>query len=129
MMFLSPFTPTLFPPPSRGRVSLVFPHIPKRFFMKLLTIPQISVNGVSCCFISWHLYLPGYRQQKLTIKKSVRTEMQASLWGESYKVRQNKSRSFWKILFFVLTMGSTLVIFIQMRLEREADEANLRLSG
>jgi len=31
-------TPTLFPPPSRGRVFLVFPYIPERFFIELLTI-------------------------------------------------------------------------------------------
>jgi len=35
------FTPTLFPPPSRGRVSLVFPYVPDRFFIELLTISKI----------------------------------------------------------------------------------------
>jgi len=43
----------LFPPPSRppaqkslwlgeGRVSLVFPYVPERFFIKLLTIPNFN---------------------------------------------------------------------------------------
>jgi hypothetical protein len=39
-MLVRPFTPTLFPPPLRGRVSLVFPYIPERFFIKLLTISK-----------------------------------------------------------------------------------------
>jgi len=33
-----PFTPTLFPPPSRGRVSLAFGHVPERFFIKVIMI-------------------------------------------------------------------------------------------
>ena len=40
------FTPTLFPPPSRGRVFLVFPYVPERFFIELLTISLFSKGGV-----------------------------------------------------------------------------------
>jgi len=42
-MPVSPFTPTLFPPPSRGRVSLVFPYSSEWFFITFLTLPPGGV--------------------------------------------------------------------------------------
>ncbi len=38
---LSSFTPTLFPPPSRGRDVLVFLYLPDWFFITFLTLPMI----------------------------------------------------------------------------------------
>jgi hypothetical protein len=46
-MPVSPFTPTLFPPPSRGRVSLIFPYFREGFFIKLLTISIFEIRIIS----------------------------------------------------------------------------------
>ena len=39
------FTPTLFPPPSRGRVFIVFRHVTERFFIELLTISEERLSA------------------------------------------------------------------------------------
>jgi len=40
------FHPHPFPPPSMGRVSLVFPYSPKWFFIKLLTIYHFLISRI-----------------------------------------------------------------------------------
>ena len=39
-MLVSPFTPTLFPPPSEGRISLVFRYSSEWFFIAFLTLAK-----------------------------------------------------------------------------------------